>query len=71
VKLKTELGEFKESPIFQIWEVDETGKKKDRRPLISFGEKKAKAILDSLDSLRHFANGDLDKIHYEEEELDL
>lgn len=70
MKTKVELGEFKESPIFQIWEVDENGKKKDRRPLVSFGEKKARAILSSMKEISDFVNGELDKLHYEEE-LDL
>jgi hypothetical protein len=53
--MSVKISEYKGSPIINILEEDELlGHKK----VISFGKKKAKAILDHIDEIEEFVNND-------------
>lgn len=49
---KVEKSMFKNSLVIQIWQVDENNKKKSEYPLISFGKKKAHAIIENLEEIK-------------------
>lgn len=51
---ETEKGKFGRSPIISIWELDENGNRKEEKPVISFGLKKAKAIVDQMAAIASF-----------------
>ena len=55
MKTETEITTFKGADIFTIWEIGENGERK-QFPLISFGKKKAEAILRNADELKKFCN---------------
>lgn len=54
VKLTTEIGEYKGSPTFTIWEVKSDGSR-PQYPVITLGKKKAKALISVLEQLKEFA----------------
>lgn len=43
---------YKGYPVVAIWRVDENGEKLDETPLVSFGERKARAILKHIDEIQ-------------------
>lgn len=51
-RYKVEIGSYKNSPVLTIWEY-ENGIKKDF-PVISFGKKKAQAIMSALEEIKNF-----------------
>lgn len=54
-KTEIEIGEFKYKPIFQIHQLGEDGKRKERYGLVlSFGVAKAAAILENLEEIKKF-----------------
>lgn len=54
VKLTTEIGEYKGSPTLTVWEVLSDGSR-PQYPVISFGKKKAKAIISVIEQVKEFA----------------
>lgn len=60
MKTKVFLGEYSGQPLLAIYEVDDEGNKKphpyyDRLiPVVSFGKKKAAAILNHIDEIKDF-----------------
>lgn len=54
VKLVVETGEYKGSPTLTIWEIMSDGSKA-QYPVISFGKKKAKAIVSVIEQVKEFA----------------
>lgn len=56
-KLKTEveIGEYKGSPTITIWELDKNGER-PKFPLVSFGAKKAEAILTHIEDIKKFVD---------------
>lgn len=46
--------EFNGHPVIAIWEIDSTGKKIGRSPIISFGVRKGEAIHRHLDDILNF-----------------
>ena len=61
---------FQGKPIFAIWEVDSSGRKKGKYPVVSFGLKKAQAIQKHCNELNRFiqteATPDLSKLSTED-----
>lgn len=56
-KLEVRLDKFKGQKQFAIWEVDkETGKDVNSFPIISIGERKARAIMHCLPALQEFVD---------------
>lgn len=53
MQTKTVLGDFKGNPTISIFEIGEGGEAKPM-PVISFGLKKAKAILVSIEDIKKF-----------------
>jgi hypothetical protein len=53
MRTEIELGTFKNSPVFTIWEIDENGDRK-KFPIISFGKKKGEAIVKHWQELKNF-----------------
>jgi hypothetical protein len=53
-KLKAFEEVFKNHPILAIWEVDETGNKVGKFPVISFGRSKAEAITQLMTDIQTF-----------------
>lgn len=56
IKTEVEIGEYKGSPVLTIHELDEQGQR-TKYPLISFGKRKAKAIIKHIQDLEDFAEG--------------
>lgn len=54
MKTKAFLENFKGHDIVAIWGVDDAGNKVGKYPIISFGVKKAEAILANLDVIKQF-----------------
>lgn len=54
-KTEVEVGEYKGSPTITIHELDNEGKRK-QYPLISFGKKKAQAIVKYIKEIEDFSN---------------
>jgi cytoplasmic iron level regulating protein YaaA (DUF328/UPF0246 family) len=54
MKTKAFLENFKGHDIVAIWEVDDAGNKVGKYPIISFGAKKAEAILANIDVVKQF-----------------
>lgn len=54
-KIVIEESEFKGQPVITIWETDDEGKKK-QFPVISFGKKKAKILVDNIKEIQDFAS---------------
>lgn len=48
-----EISNYKGTDIFTVWEIDESGSRK-QFPLISFGKRKALAVLRHLSDLKDF-----------------
>lgn len=53
VTSEIEIGEYRGSPTLSIWEIDEDGKRK-QFPIISFGVKKAKALMYHTEDIEQF-----------------
>lgn len=53
LKTEVEVGEYKGFPTFTIWELGDRGEKKN---LISFGKKKAQALIKYMNEISDFAN---------------
>jgi len=51
-RYRTDVGEFKGNKIIQIWDDVDCGD----YPVVSFGVKKAKAILDCIDDIKKFVS---------------
>ena len=49
---KVVIGDFKGNPIFSVFEFD--GEEQAAYPLVSFGIKKAKALLEHLDEMKEW-----------------
>ena len=49
------MEEYKGSPVMAIYQVDEHGKPKYERPVISFGKMKAKILVEMIEEIREFA----------------
>ena len=47
---------YKGYPVIAIWEIDSNGNKKGKVPIVSFGQKKAQAILDNIEEIQSWAN---------------
>lgn len=56
-KYNVETGEYKGSPTLTIWEVGTDGVL-NKFPVITFGKKKAKAIIAVIDIIKNFAEGE-------------
>lgn len=54
-KYLSDIGEYKGKSIFRIWEVSEDGLRRGEFPLISFGVKKARVLLDNLSAVQSFS----------------
>lgn len=57
MKTLIEYGEFKGTKTLSIWEVDSSGNKKSNFPLLTFGKKKAEAIMENKEEIEKFAEG--------------
>ena len=55
-KTKVFLEEYKGNKTLSIWEVDSSGEKWGRTPIISFGKSKASAILNHLEEVKKFVS---------------
>lgn len=51
---EVEITECKGHPTITIWELEESGER-SKYPLISFGKKKAQAILQNLEKIKELA----------------
>ena len=49
-----EQDEYRGSQFIKIFEIDDKGEKKSEKPVISFGLKKAKVIVESLEEIKQF-----------------
>jgi hypothetical protein len=56
MKTKVFFEEFKGNKMFAIWPVDENGEKIGEYPVLSFGVKKAAAILSHIEELKEFVS---------------
>jgi len=54
-KTHVEVGDYKGSPVFKIYEIRDDGAKRDV-PTISFGVRKAEHILANIEALKKFVN---------------
>jgi hypothetical protein len=57
VKLEIERSEYKGSPTLTIWEILSNGQR-SQYPLLSFGKKKAKAIIECKEAIEEFARSE-------------
>lgn len=58
---KVFIDEFKGYPIFAVWEIDDNENKKGSKPIISFGLKKAKSIINHLGELKEWVSEEDEK----------
>lgn len=56
MKTRVFFDEFKGNKLFAVWEVDDQGNKVGDYPLVSFGGKKAIALMNHVEELKDFAN---------------
>ena len=55
LKTEVEVGDNKGSPLITIHDLDDDGKRK-QYPVISFGKKKARAIIKHIEDIKRFAD---------------
>lgn len=55
MKTRVFFDEFKGNKLFAVWEVDDQGNKVGDFPIVSFGGKKAIALVNHLEDLKDFA----------------
>lgn len=54
VDSQTEITRFNNSPVLQIWGIDEQGKQVAETPMVSFGVMKAKEIVKHIEEIKQF-----------------
>ncbi len=55
-KTKVFFGDYRGTATFEVWPVDENGEKVGEYFLVSFGAKKAKAIIEHVDELTEWVD---------------
>lgn len=56
MKTKVFIDKFKGRDIFSIFEVDDSGNKVSKYPVLSFAGKKAKVLVEHADAISEFAH---------------
>lgn len=55
MEIEVEQSTFKGRPVLKIWGLDEEGNRNGEYPIITVGRKKAKALVQAIESLKAFA----------------